>query len=69
MTGTGFKPRLYIAGLPKCPLHSILLKSRYLNLTSDKVVIIHGGTDSAQAGIKGEHGLLLRTLFHKKLIW
>ena len=27
------KPRLYVAGLPECPPHSIQLKARFLILT------------------------------------
>ena len=33
MTVTVSKPRLYIAGLPECPPHSIFLISKCLNLT------------------------------------
>ena len=33
VTVTASKPRLYVAGLPECPPHSIQLKARFLILT------------------------------------
>ena len=39
MSDTVSKPRIYLAGLPECPLHSIRLKSRYLILTGGNINI------------------------------
>ena len=37
MSVTAFKTRLDIAGLPECPLHSIRLRAKILNLTRYQV--------------------------------